>query len=189
MSTPKVDVAKLEEIGRELLVAIGEDPDRDGLKDTPRRWANAWREFIEYDPGKISTAFEPQVFDEMIAVCGMEVWSMCEHHLIPFRSVVSIAYIPDEKMLGLSKFARIVHKYAHRPQVQERLVSQIADEVQELSGSRDVAVIADGEHLCMTMRGVRTPAKMRTSVTRGRFRDVATTRNEFLSLALERSSK
>ena len=179
-----VDREALERIGRELLIAIGEDPERDGLRETPARWAKFWVEFIDHEPGKIATAFEPEVQDEMIAVCGMQVWSLCEHHLLPFRAVISVAYIPKHKMLGLSKFARIAHKYAHQPQVQERLVSQIADEIERVTGSDDVAVIADGEHLCMTMRGVRTPAGMRTSVMRGAFRTNGTVRAEFLALAL-----
>lgn len=184
-----VDRDALERIGRELLVAIGEDPSRDGLRETPARWAKWWAEFIDHDPGRIATAFEPECFDEMVAVCGIEVWSLCEHHLLPFRSVISCAYMPNDKMLGLSKFARIAHMMAHRPQVQERLVNDIANMIEKVTGSPDVAVIADGEHLCMTMRGVKTPASMRTSVMRGRFRTETMMRSEFLALALERSSR
>lgn len=177
-----VDFEKLEQLGRELLIAIGEDPDRDGLKDTPTRYAKWWREFIDYDAGKIETSFQLEDNDQMVAVIGMKVWSLCEHHLLPFSSTISIGYLPNEKVLGLSKFARIAHKHAHKPQVQERLVMQIADEVQKITGSQDVAVVADGEHSCMVMRGIRTEGNMRTSVMRGRFREEPETRAELLNL-------
>lgn len=182
-----VDFEKLKQLGRELLVAIGEDPNRDGLKDTPERYAKWWREFMDYEPGKIETAFSLEQNDEMISVTGMEVWSLCEHHLLPFKATISIGYIPSEKVLGLSKFARIAHKHAHRPQVQERLVQDIADEVIKITASSNVAVVADGEHSCMTMRGIRTSGSMRTSVMRGVFRDNDSTRSEFLSLIAAKS--
>lgn len=177
-----VDYDKIKDLARELLIAIGEDPDRDGLKDTPARYAKWWREFIDYEAGKIETAFTLEKSDEMIAVTGMEVWSLCEHHLLPFKAVISIGYIPAEKVLGLSKFARIAHKHAHKPQVQERLVQQIADEVERITGSKDIAVIADGEHSCMTMRGIKTSGSMRTSVMRGCFRTEPEARHEILNL-------
>lgn len=178
-----VDKARLEWIGRELLAAIGEDEARDGLLDTPRRFAAWWAEFIDYEPGKVETAFDVPGADEMIVVSGIEVWSLCEHHLLPFRATVTIGYIPAGQVLGLSKLARIAHRHAHRLQVQERMVAQIADDVAQITGTDDVAVIATGEHLCMTMRGIRTPAKMHTSDTRGAFRDKPETRAEFLHLA------
>lgn len=177
-----VDVEKLKEIGRQILVAIGEDPDRDGLQDTPTRYAKWWAEFIDYNAGKIETSFQLENNDEMIAVIGMKVWSLCEHHLLPFSSTISIGYLPANKVLGLSKFARIAHKHAHKLQVQERLVMDIANEIEQITGSQDVAVIADGEHSCMTMRGIRTAGNMRTSVMRGRFRTEASARSELLNL-------
>lgn len=177
-----VDFEKLQQLGRELLIAIGEDPDRDGLKDTPTRYAKWWREFMDYEAGKIETSFTLDQNDEMIAVRGMEVWSLCEHHLLPFKAIISIGYIPADKVLGLSKFARIAHKHAHKPQVQERLVQEIANEVSTITGSVDIAVVADGEHSCMTMRGIRTSGSMRTSVMRGRFKDSDAARAEFLNL-------
>lgn len=177
-----VDYDKLVQVGRDLLIAIGEDPDRDGLKDTPTRYAKWWKEFIDYDAGKIATSFAMPENDEMVAVTGMKVWSLCEHHLLPFQATIHIAYIPEQSILGLSKFARIAHKHAHKPQVQERLVQDIADEVQAATGSTHVAVIADGEHSCMVMRGIRTSGNMRTSVLRGAFKDEHETRAEFLSL-------
>lgn len=177
-----VDFDKIKSLGRELLIAIGEDPDRDGLKDTPERYAKWWTEFIDYNAGKIETAFSIDQNDEMISVTGMEVWSLCEHHLLPFKAYISIGYIPADKVLGLSKFARIAHKFAHKPQVQERLVQEIANAVCTITGSTDVAVVADGEHSCMTMRGIRTSGSMRTSVMRGVFKDKPEARHEFLAL-------
>lgn len=177
-----VDLNKVEELARELLIAIGEDPDRDGLKDTPKRYAKWWKEFIDYDAGKVETAFEIENSDEMVAVTGMKVFSLCEHHLLPFQSTISVGYMPNGKVLGLSKFARIAHEAAHRLQVQERLVNDIADRIQQVTGAESVAVVADGEHSCMTMRGIRTSGSMRTSVMRGDFREQPETRHEFLNL-------
>lgn len=181
-SDSQVSQFALEDICRQLLEAIGEDPNREGLRDTPRRWANFWREFIDYEPGTLGTTFEALSSDQMVIVSGMRVWSLCEHHLLPFWCDVSIGYIAGDRVLGLSKFARIAHKYAHRLQLQERLVTQIADEVVKLSGSRDVAVIATGEHLCMSMRGIQTPATMKSSIMGGIFKESAERRLEFLSL-------
>lgn len=177
------DYARVLALGRDLLRAIGEDPDRPGIADTPRRWASWWREFVEYDAGKVDTVFEAVTVDQMVAVSGIRVWSLCEHHLLPFYCDVTIGYIAGSHVLGLSKFGRIAHRAAHRLQIQERLVQQIADEVQALAGTENVAVVATGEHLCMTMRGIKTPALMRSSVLRGAFRDDAAARAEFLTIA------
>lgn len=179
MSVNKILIADLT---RQLLIAIGEDPDRDGLKDTPERYAKWWAEFIDYDAGKVSTAFSLGKTDEMVAVTGMEVHSLCEHHLLPFSATVHVAYIPADKVLGLSKFARIAHRHAHKLQVQERLVEQIADEIEKVTGSKDVAVIIDGSHSCMSSRGIRTKGSMRTNIMRGAFREQHAARAEFLSL-------
>src|SRR2546421_9825501 len=130
----KVDYPKLLELGRELLIALGEDPDREGLVDTPRRWADSWREFIEYDPGTIETTFSTVDAGQMVCVSGLRVFSLCEHHLLPFWCDVSIGYIPDEKVLGLSKFVRIAHQFAHQLQHQEQLGQQIADEISRITG-------------------------------------------------------
>lgn len=173
---------RLEELCRRLLLTIGEDPNRPGLAETPRRWAAWWKEFMEYDPGKVATVFESVTADQMVVVTGMRVYSLCEHHLLPFYCDISIGYIPQGQVLGLSKFARIAHKHAHGLQLQEQLIQQIADEIEDLGGSPHVAVLGRGEHLCMTMRGVETPAQMVTSVMRGRFRDLPHTRAEFLGV-------
>jgi len=180
--TKKVDYPRLLELGRELLIAIGENPDREGLQDTPRRWASWWREFIEYDAGTTDTSFNSVSTDQMVCVSGMRVFSLCEHHLLPMWCDVAIGYIPRDKVLGLSKFARIAHKFAHQLQVQERLGEQIADELSRITGTPDVAVILKGEHLCMSARGIRTPGVMTTSVMRGVFRAEYQTRMEFLRL-------
>ena len=180
---PAVNFDRLEHIGRELLIAIGEDPEREGLRKTPSRFARMWKEFIEFDAGNVETTFEAVTTDQMVVVSGMKTFSLCEHHLLPFWSEISIAYIASDHVLGLSKFARIAHKFSHRLQVQERLVDQIADEIMRITGSRDVGVLARGEHLCMQMRGVRTEGLMTTSVMRGLFRSTDA-RTEFLNLAL-----
>ncbi|GCE16066.1 GTP cyclohydrolase I [Tengunoibacter tsumagoiensis] len=177
-----VDYARLLELGRELLIAVGENPDREGLLDTPRRWADWWREFIEYDPGKTETIFNTASTDQMVCVSGMRVFSLCEHHLLPMWCDVSIGYIPDGKVLGLSKFARIAHQFAHQLQIQERLGQEIADEISRITGTSHVAVVLKGEHLCMTGRGIRTPGVMTSSVMRGVFREHYETRMEFLRL-------
>lgn len=177
--------SRIRKLITELLETIGENPDRDGLKETPDRVARFWEEFIFYDPGKVDTAFENGVSNggQMVVLGPMRVWSLCEHHLLPFYTDVTIAYIPGNVILGLSKFARIAHKHAHRLNVQERMVENIADEIIELTGTQDVAVIGYGEHLCMTMRGIKTPSKTVSSVVHGGFREVAAMRKEFFDIA------
>jgi len=164
-----VDYEKLEHICYDLLLAIGEDPEREGLQQTPARFARSWREFIEYDSGTIDTCFEAITTNQMVVVSGMRVWSFCEHHLLPFWCDISIGYIAREKVLGLSKFARIAHKHAHKLQLQERLCHDIAHEIITILGTEDVAVIAQGEHSCMVSRGARTPGLMKSSVLNGFF--------------------
>ena len=178
----KIDYPKLLELGRELLIAIGEDPDREGLLDTPRRWADWWREFIEYNPGATDTVFSSVSTDQMVCVSGLRVFSLCEHHLLPMWCDVAVVYIPTDRILGLSKFARIAQKCAHQLQLQERLGEQIADEISRLTTSENVAVVLKGEHLCMSSRGIRTPGVMTTSVMRGVFGKEYETRMEFLRL-------
>jgi GTP cyclohydrolase IA len=173
---------RLQELCRELLIELGEDPDRPGIADTPRRWADWWLEFIEYKPGTIDTTFEQVTTDQIVIVGPMRVFSLCEHHLLPFWCDITVAYIAEDKVLGLSKFARIAHLYAHRLQLQERLTHQIADDVQRVTSSNDVMVVGRGQHLCMSMRGIKTDAIMANSVVRGRFRDLPALRAEALSL-------
>lgn len=185
----RVDTAQLEDLCRTLLVAIGEDPEREGLVDTPRRWAKWWKEFTAYDPGNTSTSFQSIAMDQLVVVGPMRVWSLCEHHILPFWADITIGYLTGDRVLGLSKFARIAHQYAHRLQVQERLVEQIAAEVKHLTGSPDVAVLACGEHLCMTMRGIKTPARMISSAMHGRFLHQDKTRAEFIAIATKWASQ
>jgi GTP cyclohydrolase I len=169
-------------LARQLLKEIGEDPDRDGLRDTPARFARWWREFINYEPGSVGTLFESVGTQQLVVVSDIQVWSLCEHHLLPFNCSVTIAYRPTDRLLGLSKFARIAHRHAHKLQVQERLVSEIAEAVTALSGAEDVAVIAKGEHLCMTMRGIKAAAQMTSTAYRGAFGEDAGLRAEMFSL-------
>ena len=177
-----VDIDRLQGICADLLDALGQPEDAPGLKDTPRRWARMWQEFIEYDPGETETLFNSIQTDQMVAVQGLRVWSSCEHHLLPFWCDVSIGYLCGDKVLGLSKFARIAHQCAHRLQIQERLIHEIADEIARITGAQDVAVIGRGEHLCMTMRGIKTEGHLITSVMRGRFRHSDAARAEFMDM-------
>jgi len=154
---------------RLILDAIGEDLDRDGLRDTPARFARMWLEFADYEPGRTDTAFDTISTDQMVAITGIKVWSLCEHHLLPFSCTINIGYITRSKILGLSKFARIAQKHAHKLQVQERLVEEIALEVAKVTGSPNVAVSASGEHLCMLMRGAKQPHTMHSSKLMGVF--------------------
>ncbi len=172
----------IEWLCTELLKSIGENPNRQGLQGTPKRWARWWTEFIEYDPGHTDVSFQSIVTDQMVVVTGVRVWSLCEHHLLPFWCDISMAYITRSKVLGLSKFARIAHRFAHQLQIQERLVHQVADRIAEVTESKDVAVVGNGVHLCMLMRGIKTEGKMITSVMRGAFFDNVTTRQEFLRI-------
>ncbi|BCJ55982.1 GTP cyclohydrolase 1 [Actinoplanes sp. NBRC 14428] len=169
-------------LARQLLVEIGEDPDRDGLRDTPARFARWWREFINYEPGSVGTLFESVGTSQLVIVSDIQVWSLCEHHLLPFNCAVTIAYRPQGKLLGLSKFARIAHHHAHKLQVQERLVNQIALDVSNLSGTPDVAVVAKGEHLCMTMRGIKASAQMTSTAYSGEFSTSPELRRELFDL-------
>ncbi len=172
---------------RELLIAIGEDPDREGLRETPQRVARAYAELtvgLHQRPEDVLTTTFDIGHDEMVLVRDMELWSMCEHHLVPFTGVAHVGYIPNEKgkITGLSKLARLVDVYAKRPQVQERLTTQIADAMVDILEARGVIVVIEAEHLCMTMRGVRKAgARTITSAVRGIMHSQAT-RAEAMSL-------
>nr|WP_261986782.1 GTP cyclohydrolase I FolE [Actinomadura sp. HBU206391] len=189
---PEFDHARIERAVREILIAIGEDPDRDGLLDTPARVARAYAEQfagLRQRPEDVMSAMFDADHDEMVLVKDIEVYSICEHHLVPFHGVAHVGYTPNEKghITGLSKLARLVDIYARRPQVQERMTSQIADALMKVLEPRGAIVVIEAEHLCMTMRGVRKPgAKTVTSAVRGDFRDSEKTRAEAMSLILRR---
>ncbi|WP_369176354.1 GTP cyclohydrolase I FolE [Streptomyces mutabilis] len=185
------DEKRAENAVRELLIAVGEDPDREGLRETPARVARAYKEIFAglwQEPEEVLTTTFDLGHDEMVLVKDIEVFSTCEHHLVPFRGVAHVGYIPatNGKITGLSKLARLVDVYARRPQVQERLTTQIADSLMEILEPRGVIVVVECEHMCMSMRGIRKPgAKTLTSAVRGQLRDVAT-RNEAMSLIMAR---
>jgi GTP cyclohydrolase IA len=186
--TAGIDLPRVERAVRELLIAIGEDPDRDGLRDTPARVARSYLEQyagLQQRPEDVLTTVFDADHDEMVLVRDIEVYSTCEHHLVPFFGYAHIGYIPNEKgqITGLSKLARLIDIYARRPQVQERMTSQVADALMDTLEPRGVIVVVEAEHLCMTMRGVRKPgAKTLTSAVRGIFRDSDRTRAEAMSL-------
>ena len=185
------DEKRAQNAVRELLIAVGEDPDREGLQETPARVARAYREIFAglwQKPEDVLTTTFDLGHDEMVLVKDIEVYSTCEHHLVPFRGVAHVGYIPSTsgKITGLSKLARLVDVYARRPQVQERLTTQIADSLMDILEPRGVIVVVECEHMCMSMRGIRKPrAKTITSAVRGQLRDAAT-RNEAMSLIMAR---
>jgi GTP cyclohydrolase IA len=191
--TEPIDTGRIERAVREILLAVGEDPDRDGLAETPARVARAYAEqfsgLAQRPEDVLATVFDAD-YDELILVRDIEVYSTCEHHLVPFFGFAHVGYIPNEKgqITGLSKLARLVDVYARRPQVQERMTSQIADALMRVLEPRGVLVVIEAEHLCMSMRGVRKPgAKTVTSAVRGSMRDSDRTRAEAMSLLLRHS--
>jgi len=188
----QVDLERIERAVHEILLAIGEDPDRDGLRETPARVARAYAEqfsgFQQRPEDVLTTVFDAD-HDEMVLVRDIELYSTCEHHLTPFFGFAHVGYIPNGKgqITGLSKLARLVDVYAKRPQVQERMTSQIAEALMTVLEPRGVIVVVEAEHLCMSMRGVRKPgAKTVTSAVRGSFRDSDRTRAEAMSLLIGR---
>ena len=192
MSEPEgaapVDTQRIERAVREILVAIGEDPDRDGLLRTPTRIAHMYEEIfsgLHDDPSRHLTVTFEADHDEMVMVRDIAFASLCEHHFVPFTGRAHVAYIPgtDGRITGLSKIARLVDGFARRPQVQERLTSQVADALQEVLNPRGVFVVIEAEHLCMSMRGVKKPGSLTvTSAVRGLFKTNAATRAEAMSL-------
>lgn len=187
-STGSIDRARIEAAVREILAAVGEDPGRDGLVRTPSRVAEMYAEIfsgLHDDPARhLSVTFEAD-HDEMIMVRDIPLYSICEHHLVPFHGRAHVAYIPghDGRITGLSKLARLVDGFSKRPQVQERLTSQIADAMVEALGPRGVLVVIEAEHLCMGMRGVRKPGSITlTSAVRGIFKENAATRAEAMAM-------
>ena len=189
---PQVDQERIERAVTEILLAIGEDPGRDGLRETPARVARAYEEQfsgLRMRPEDVLTTVFDADHDEMVLVRDIEVYSTCEHHLTPFFGFAHVGYIPNGKgqITGLSKLARLVDVYAKRPQVQERMTSQIAEALMRVLEPRGVIVVVEAEHLCMSMRGVRKPgAKTVTSAVRGSFRDSDRTRAEAMSLLIGR---
>ncbi|MDN5746328.1 MAG: GTP cyclohydrolase I FolE [Nocardioidaceae bacterium] len=185
---PPFDHDRAEAAVRELLAAIGEDPDREGLQETPARVARAYAELtagLRQQPEDVLTTTFDIGHEEMVMVRDIELWSMCEHHLVPFTGVAHVGYIPAEsgKITGLSKLARLVDVYAKRPQVQERLTTQVADALMRILGARGVIVVIEAEHLCMTMRGVRKAgARTITSAVRGMMLSNPATRAEAMAL-------
>jgi GTP cyclohydrolase I len=192
LHTPVFDQARAEAAIRELLCAIGEDPDRRGLLDTPARVARTYREIfagLYTDPDSVlDTTFDEQ-HDELVLIKEIPLYSICEHHLVSFHGVAHVGYIPggDGRVTGLSKIARLVDLYAKRPQVQERLTGQIADALMRKLGPRGVIVVIEAEHLCIAMRGVRKPgAVTTTSAVRGQFKLDSASRAEALELILRK---
>lgn len=189
---PDVDQARVAAAVREILSAVGEDPDRDGLRATPARVARMYAEIfagLREDPGQhLATSFAAQ-HDELVLVRDIPLYSMCEHHLLPFVGQAHVGYIPGEegRVTGLSKLARLVEGFAKRPQVQERLTAQVADTLEEVLRPRGVIVVLEAEHFCMSMRGVGKPGAVTvTSAVRGHFRSSAAARAEVLGFVQRR---
>lgn len=189
---PEFDQSRAEAAVRELLLAVGEDPDRDGLKATPARVARAFREMfagLYVDPDTVLDTTFDEGHSELVLVKQIPMYSTCEHHLVAFHGMAHVGYIPGEdgRVTGLSKLARVVDLYAKRPQVQERLTAQVADAVMRKLRPRGVIVVVEAEHLCMAMRGVRKPgAVTTTSAVRGLFKTNSTSRAEALELILRK---
>ena len=185
------DTERLRAAVTEIFGAIGEDAERDGLRDTPRRIAEMYEEIfggLAIDPLEyLKVGFEV-AHDEMVLLRGIPFYSMCEHHFLPFHGEAHVGYVPDGRVVGISKLARVVEAYARRPQIQEQLTSQVADAIMDVLQPDGVAVVIEAEHLCMTMRGVKKPgSRMMTSAMRGTFRQSPVTRAEFLSLVYGKS--
>ena len=182
----RVDTKRIAEAVREILAAVGEDPEREGLRQTPQRVARMYEELFEglgQDPARHLAAQYAETYDEMVILRDVPFNSMCEHHLMPFEGKTHVAYLPDGKVVGISKLARVVDDFAHRPQVQERLTSQVADVIMHALEPKGVAVVVEATHTCMTCRGIRKAGSiMVTSAVRGRCRSDARTRGEVMAL-------
>ena len=182
----RIDVPAIEKAMRDILVAIGEDPEREGLVETPQRIARMYQEIfsgIHKDPADSVKFFYAEDHREMVIAKGIPFYSMCEHHVLPFFGIANIAYIPQDKITGISKLARILDTFSRRLQVQERLTTQIADFIDKSFAPQGVMVVIHAEHLCMSMRGIQRPGtQIVTSAVRGVFDHDPSTRNEALSL-------
>lgn len=186
LGLPPVDGPKIEDATREILTAVGEDPTREGLLNTPNRVARMYEELLDgyrTDPVKlINGALFDVEYDDMVIVKDIEFSSLCEHHMLPFLGHAHVAYIPRGKVIGLSKIPRIVDMFAHRLQVQERMTRQVANFLSEILDARGVAVVVEGKHMCSLMRGVeKHDSSMTTSTMLGAFRERESTRNEFMA--------
>jgi GTP cyclohydrolase IA len=188
-----VDHERIKRAVREIIEAIGEDPDREGLRDTPRRIADMYAEIfsgVDCDPSSVLSVTFEENHQEMVILRDIPFYSMCEHHFLPFHGVAHVGYIPRGRILGISKIARVVEMLARRPQLQERLTGQIADALMNAIQPHGVGVVVEAEHLCMTMRGVKKPGtRIVTSANRGIFRDRPVTRDEFMSLIRSESHR
>jgi GTP cyclohydrolase I len=183
-----IDLERAEDAARELLVALGEDPSRDGLRDTPRRVAKAYAELLSPQPFNPTTFPNDENYDELVVARDIPFHSLCEHHLLPFHGVAHVGYLPGERIIGLSKLGRVVDLFARRLQVQERLTSEIAAWLDDHLDPKGVGVLIEAEHLCMSLRGVQKAGTLTaTSALRGLVRDDARTRQEFLALAGRRT--
>lgn len=185
----QVDLPRIEKAVREILIAVGEDPDREGLLDTPARVARMYRELLSglhEDPRVHLRKFFTEKYDEVVVVRDISFNSLCEHHLLPFMGKAHIGYLPNGKVIGLSKLARLVDVISKRPQVQERMTDSVAALLEEELDVRGVAVVIEASHSCMTMRGIRKPGSLCvTSAMRGKFRESATTRAEVMHLMMD----
>ncbi|HEU0104267.1 MAG TPA: GTP cyclohydrolase I FolE [Mycobacteriales bacterium] len=182
-SRPQVDLERAAAAVRELLLALGEDPTDDALVRTPERVARAFAEQLSPAPFDVTTFANDEGYDELVLVRGIPFSSLCEHHLLPFVGVAHVAYLPDRRILGLSKLARVVERYSRRLQVQERMTQQVADWLRDELAPRGVGVVVEAEHMCMRLRGAKvTGTRTTTSALRGRLRDDPRTRAEFLAL-------
>jgi GTP cyclohydrolase I len=182
----KIDHARIEHAVREILLAVGENPDREGLRETPARVARMYAELfagLHLDPRRHLKKFFTERYDEVVLVRDISFQSMCEHHMLPFLGKAHVAYLPGPRIIGLSKLARVVEEVARRPQVQERMTEQIANLLVEELQVKGVAVIIEAEHTCMTIRGVRKPGSLCiTSAMKGHFRTGSSTRAELMTL-------
>ena len=189
-ATEPIDTARIRAAVREIIIGVGEDPDREGLRETPRRVADMYAEVfsgLREDPADVLRVGFEEGHQEMVIVKDIPFYSMCEHHFLPFHGVAHVGYIPNGRVVGLSKLARAVEILARRPQLQERLSSQLADVIMETLAPQGVAIVIKAEHLCMTMRGIRKPGSLTvTSAMRGVFQRGSATRAEFMSLVNEK---
>ena len=182
--TAGIDLQRAEEAARELLIALGEDPEREGLRDTPRRVAKAYAEFLTPQAFSPTTFPNDEGYDELVVARGIPFNSLCEHHMLPFHGVAHVGYLPGDRIVGLSKLGRVVELFARRLQVQERLTADVAAWIDEHLEPKGVGIVVEAEHLCMSLRGVQKPGTVTvTSALRGLVRDDPRTRQEFLALA------